>query len=469
MIKKIKAYFKNLSNNQVLINNKIKELENTQRNLQNECNANLQRIENYINETNNVLNRAMNAIYDIENIHIPNFNNANLKYVNLELLKLKYDPNKKNILLCGFYGGDNIGDELMLQTLCEYFSKYNNIKLTLMLDYNDKYDILKNNNKNISYIHYPKSSYDYFNIVDNFDTIIFGGGALIDDNTYNNDPFKISLSKILIDLTTIFIDNNKKSYWLGLSTNKEFKNDYFIEKLKYIMNNKNAYVSFRDTNSLNTLNNKGIDTKNIIICNDIILANKELSNLELLSSKTIKIGIIPICFRELYDQNLLMIKRIIAYLNSNKIKYKIDLIPFYDYIKNDYNMLCQLKNDLNDKNVNVIEFKSKFKDVIDIINNHTHIISMRYHASLIAIVENKPLLTICLSQHSHYSNKMNYIYKKYTKSDNLIESKDVSNKTKLNNALNTLFKLENNCFDNKVFETSQKELNDIIERIVNDK
>lgn len=149
--------------------------------------------------------------------------------------------------------GDNVGDELMLQTILDYFKKYDNVFVTVLLDYNDKYNILKNGYKNVSYLHYPKSVYDFDLLVSKFDKLVFGGGAIIDDRNYNfEDPFSITLSKLLIELSIKFIDNNKDVYWIGLSSNIDFKNASFVKKLKYIVDNA-KYISLRDINSLNLL------------------------------------------------------------------------------------------------------------------------------------------------------------------------------------------------------------------------
>lgn len=201
--------------------------------------------------------------------------NLNLQYCNLEYLNNKVDKNKKNILLCGFYGGDNTGDELMLQTVLEQFQKYSNVKVTVLLDYNEKYNILKNDFSNVSYLHYPKSVYDFDNLVSQFDKLVFGGGALIDDTIYNFDnPFAITLSKILIDLSLKFINSQKNVYWLGLSSNKIIQNDIFISKLIKIVENA-KYISLRDTFSFDLLASIGCNQSKMHIINDLVLANEK--------------------------------------------------------------------------------------------------------------------------------------------------------------------------------------------------
>lgn len=61
-------------------------------------------------------------------------------------------------------------------------------------------------------------------------------------------------------------------YWIGLSTNSEIKDKSFVSKLKYIIDNI-TYISLRDTNSLQSLKESNINTQNVDIVNDIILAS----------------------------------------------------------------------------------------------------------------------------------------------------------------------------------------------------
>lgn len=364
-------------------------------------------------------------------------NMANIDYTNLELLSVLSDNSKTNLLICGFYAGDNVGDELMLQTLLDYFTPYDNLNIVIMLDYNLKYNILKNKKRNITYIHYPRNNYDLLTLASKFDKVVFGGGALIDDVTYTTDPLKMPLSKILIELTLCFLENEKEVFWLGLSSNHTIKNNDFIKKLDYIVNNIN-YISLRDQFSIDTLKKINIDTKKITLCEDIILSNKLLEN-QIKYKGNKKIGIILIWSEELYKDNEKFINNLLHYLKDNSLDYELDLIPFYDYQNNDYNFCKKVVESINSESLKVLNFSSDFNEVNKTISKCDIIISMRYHSSLISIIQNKKLLTILYSKHPHYRNKINYLYSHFSINGTLCSINDIKSKTSLNTLLYSFF------------------------------
>lgn len=75
---------------------------------------------------------------------------AKLNSFNFELLS--YNNNKQKILIVGFYGGYNLGDELMLQTLLKHLEKFDNLELTVMIADNASYNI--DEFKNVRFIHF---------------------------------------------------------------------------------------------------------------------------------------------------------------------------------------------------------------------------------------------------------------------------------------------------------------------------
>lgn len=138
------------------------------------------------------------------------------EFVNPECILLK-DNNKKKVLLCGFYGAYNLGDELTLETLLDFLNEYKNISLTIMLCNNSQYDISRYSN--INFIHCPQTVFDFNYLSDYYDMVIFGGGTLISDIDYDNKYInELPLSRTLIELTKLMVSKKKKCLWLGLST-----------------------------------------------------------------------------------------------------------------------------------------------------------------------------------------------------------------------------------------------------------
>lgn len=193
-------------------------------------------------------------------------------YSNPELNKLSVIPDK-GILLCGNYGNPNTGDEWMLDTMLYYIRLHTKKPVTIMLNSNRLFDPSVYLKYNVDYIHYPKTVYDYDIIEKKFDTLIFGGGAIIEDSVYwEAYDYGIDICRTVVDLPLRFIHRKKNVYCIGLSTGKELHNLEYKRKLQHVIN-ESKYFSLRDIYSMQTLQNCGIETKKIGIINDIVYAN----------------------------------------------------------------------------------------------------------------------------------------------------------------------------------------------------
>lgn len=141
--------------------------------------------------------------------------------------KLIKKNNKKQILICGFYGAINLGDDLMLETLLNYLNQIENLEITIMLC--DKKNIDITNYGEYNFIHYPTKTNDFAIIAKYFDAVIFGGGALLDDCNYDDNNPVFNLGYILVNLSLEFINFKKTTILYGLSSNKELTNNQYIK------------------------------------------------------------------------------------------------------------------------------------------------------------------------------------------------------------------------------------------------
>ena len=155
-------------------------------------------------DLNNKLDLLQTELNNVKSLNELLFNNIQIekKFMNFEMLTLDSNVTKKRVLLAGFYGAPNLGDELMLEVLVSKLKKLDNIDLTVMLSENRDYDITKYPNFKI--IHYPKSILDINILANYFDTVIFGGGALLDDHDYNYYNNQLTLSNFLINICLKF-------------------------------------------------------------------------------------------------------------------------------------------------------------------------------------------------------------------------------------------------------------------------
>lgn len=378
---------------------------------------------------------------------------------NFELKNLEYSINKKHILLIGFYGANNLGDELMLETILTYFEKFQNINITVMVCDSRSYSIHKYNN--INFIHYPNSTYDIDKLVRLCDAIVFAGGAIIDDRFYRKQDLDFrDLGSLFIEFSNRAIKLGKELYCLGLSTNVTLTNLSFILNLGEIINKAN-YFSLRDKNSFKTIEKKGIEIKKIKYLNDLVLSNKQLVPQKKKNKHRYKIGIIFICNKNTEKRIKDMLEKIITSNNSLNEPYKITLIPFYQYENNDKEYYDKMINkDLQFRDVKVADPPQNMQELIEIFEKNGLIISMRYHASLIGLALNIPTLTICYNLHVHYPNKIYYLKElfgakiiDYSKVRNLNWRKEIQLTKEINSS-------------DKILKFSQKKMNLVISKLV---
>ena len=371
---------------------------------------------NILNELKSINNKLDKNNYEVKNQICEIKNNLQsiykeFDYSNLEMNKLiKSDFNKKQILICGFYGAINLGDDLMLETLLTYLDKIDDLEITIMLC--DKKNIDITNYGKYNFIHYPTRTDDFNIIAKYFDAVIFGGGALLDDYEYNDDSPIFNLGYILINLALEFINFNKTTILYGLSSNKQINNKQYIKKLNLIAE-KSSVFTLRDTNSFETLKKSGINVSKIKIVDDIVLSNKLLNKMVTKKFDKIKLGIVYICSNEYYSYLYEYTKNIINYLENNNYDYELTFIPFYNHLNNDEELYKRLVKDLNNNKLFISSMPKKYEDIKNIFENQEYIVSMRYHATLMANFMNKNVLSINFVNHRHYFNKIDYIYSNY--------------------------------------------------------
>lgn len=367
-----------------------------------------------------------------------------------------------------FFGAPNLGDELMLETFLNYLVRYiknNNTSLTIMLANNPNYSIL--NYYNINFIHYPQTQYDYEKIADYYDKVVFVGGAHIDDKNYGtNYKNEMSFSTTLIELSTRFLKKSKKCYWVGLSSNKEITNKDFINKLNFIVDNI-TYISLRDTNSKKTMQSILKNRQKINIINDIVIGNEILlKNNGLIKEKETNIGVVLICTENDFATNIIVIKTLLDYCKKKMKKFKINLIPFYDYEHNDCMYYNKIMENIKDGNIQLINYVNSYSQILDIFNKQNYLICERYHSILLGILLNKKVLAIEYDVHRHYANKISYIYEKYCKEKNVIKNSEIKEQIFLDKIVYLFEKQKDNKLSKNIIYESIKDLEKIAEMIV---
>ena len=336
-------------------------------------------------------------------------------FASLEKIVFK---SSSRILVAGFYGARNLGDEIMLQSILKIFEE-KKIKVTIMLSNNYSLDT------SIYYphdvIHFPAKGMDFSIMANNFDTIIWGGGAVLDDNGYCFDSYNTSLTYALFSISKNIIKKNGNVIVLGVSSNKEFSDPKFIADLDYIVKN-SKYFSLRDTFSLEVLKKNKINTDKIEVIDDIALAQlKPLQAKELNEAKK-TLGLVFVLTEENLPTIGSYLQKIVQLAKELKKEKGLELnlliIPFYDADNNDFKFSKKLVEEFISEEdrelISQVESVVNIEELEEVFSQCDVVISMRYHATLIAsCLGLKTVLINYDTKHRHYFNKNSFIKQKY--------------------------------------------------------
>lgn len=100
---------------------------------------------------------------------------------NFEYLNFERDVAKKQILILGYYGAPNFGDEVMLQSLLEILDEQKDIReefeITVMVA--DNLDFDNTSYSGVKLIRYPKNLFDINSLAYMYDIMLVGGGGVL--------------------------------------------------------------------------------------------------------------------------------------------------------------------------------------------------------------------------------------------------------------------------------------------------
>ncbi len=359
--------------------------------------------------------------------------------------------NRKKILVCGYYGARNYGDELMLNAVLDKIDqkKYD---VTIMLAANPNLDVTAYCPYDT--IHYPRKVDDCMFVAKHFDAIIWGGGAVLDDTRYHFDNYP-DLTYCEMTISKAMIKMGKRVIVEGVSANREIADRRFIDDLSFIIKNA-THFSLRDTNSLKTLEKAGIDTSNIDIVDDLALLNKY--TVQPTTSSNLRVAISLMMNHEgkdNYEYDKSFIEKIIKHCSSvAKAKTEITFIPFFDFCDNDVAQYERIINDLKiPKNTSITIAKNNFSvaDISELYNNSDLIVSMRYHGVLLSsVIFGKN--TLCINygnNHRHYENKIQYIKQHYFPNLTIINYDDANNEDLLVAKIEEALAVKSKPYDSK--------------------
>lgn len=316
----------------------------------------------------------------------------------------------KRILVAGWYGADNLGDELMMRSVLEHMPPETRRRTAVLLWDNPTYDRL-NLDPLVHPIHYPATTRELDAVVDYFDVVIWGGGAILDDGQFNDDVNNFNTGNLFIRISELMIGRGKEVYCLGLSANESISNKRYVEHLRNIAANANRF-SLRDPQSKEVLVSAGVPSEHLVACDDLVFALKELED----GKRAIDKNVYTLGFVFLHTMGLLDTYASVVEACASESRahaegkeVRVRLIPFMNEGHYDESMNEVLKDKLSNAGIEaeLADYSPKVTD--SPILGCDALVSYKYHSALIACCYGIPCLLVSRGEHPHYANKMRYL------------------------------------------------------------
>ncbi len=273
--------------------------------------------------------------------------------------------NSLKILISGYYGHDNFGDEAILKAfLSEVQNNFESSSVT----------VISNNPEATKSLYQVDSvyKYDFFGILKEIfvcDIFVSGGGSLFQDTT----SFRSLLYYLSLLFTAILFNKKTFVYAQGVGPlERSFARFLTTFVLKKVDN-----ITVRDTPSAQLLNSMGIKST---ITADPVWGLESNQN-KLLTSSDIKLGIQLRKWKSLNSGNLNTIADAVVSNFSDAEIFLISLNPPDDTaIMQDLKALLKQKGITQE--IKIITSRN-IEQIISCINSMDLMITMRYHAGLI--------------------------------------------------------------------------------------
>lgn len=291
------------------------------------------------------------------------------------------------ILISGYYGFNNIGDESILSAVTDNLKeKLDDIEITVLSQNpeatSERYGVRSCNRK---------SFFGILKAVIKTDLLISGGGSLLQDVTSK----KSILYYLFIMWLAIFFRKPVFIYSQGIGPITSKMN----RRLTRITLKKAAGIVVRDENSKEFLMDMGFSEERIVVTADPVLRIKKVDTdagrnilnregVEIQEEKTL-IGF-AIKERNLNSEFVSELCKSIKWLMEER-NAQIVLIPFH--FSQDMAVIDEIKNRLGD---NVFSLKHKYltREMLSIIGNMDILVGVRLHALIHAAIMDVPMIAV---------------------------------------------------------------------------
>ncbi|GAB6106357.1 polysaccharide pyruvyl transferase CsaB [Fusibacter bizertensis] len=289
------------------------------------------------------------------------------------------------VVISGFYGFHNIGDEAILKTLTQQLRKLDpNVEITV-LSHSPEETMSKFGVKAIN----RRDAFKVFNAIRKSKILLSGGGSLLqDDTSARSIHYYLAILRMGLFLRKkVFLISN------GIGPLIRESNKRQVARVL----NKVDHTTVRDDNSRQLLEDIGVDPAKITVSADLVIAmdlqpkeigNKILMDLGIIddSRKRLAIAIRQKDFRTEEKR-----EQLIKLANTLAEKHSVIFIPFY--YKNDTKIYEDI-HEYTDSHVYFIIEKYNSDEFMSILQNIDILVGSRLHSLIFSLVAEIPFIGI---------------------------------------------------------------------------
>ncbi len=293
---------------------------------------------------------------------------------------------RNSILISGYYGFDNSGDDAILKAIIKDFRQHNK-KMSIKVLSNDP-----SKTKSM----YPVETIDRFKFKKVFYAIkeaslfISGGGSLLQDVTSTRSLLYylllMKLAKIMKKPVMVYAN--------GIGPIEKKANRFLAKKIL----NKVDLITLRDEDSKDYLNKLGVNNKNVFVTADPVftLDPAPIQRVkEILKDENIPIDrkFIGISVRK-WDRSHDLINSMANIIKYIVKEYKVNVILIPMHYPEDVDISFQIKEKASIKSCYMLKGKYKVEEIMGIIKELEIIVAMRLHSLIYAATQKVPMVGI---------------------------------------------------------------------------
>ena len=292
----------------------------------------------------------------------------------------------KKIVLSGYFGFDNLGDEAILYSMVKGIGAIPDVEI-VALSSNPEKTAAKFNIKAVDRMKMSAVLRE----IRNCDLFISGGGSLLQDVTSKRSLiYYLTLLKI-----AKFFKKKVMIYSQGIGPVNDAKNRAHLTKVFKKLDE----INVRDNESKQELIDMGVKNKVSVTADTVFLLDQPeqktgkkiltaldgFRNVEAEADKVFTVGISIRPWKELNHKIVEEIKKTIEQLKITYPKARFVLLPFHH--PGDLTLSQQLYNAIEDKeNIYLIEAHLNEREMLSVIGHMDVMLSMRLHGLIFAVV-----------------------------------------------------------------------------------